>query len=72
MNDKSAATCVVKRLASGDERRWDEFVQSSEDGTFYHLSGWRSLIETNLRHSAYYLYCERDGEIEAVLPLVHV
>ncbi len=62
----------VKYLESGDERRWDEFVRSTNGGTFYHLSGWRSLIETHLRHPVYYLYCENNGEIEAVLPLVHV
>jgi FemAB-related protein (PEP-CTERM system-associated) len=62
----------VRRLKSGDEPRWDAFVNSSAQGTFYHLSGWRSLIENNLHHPAYYLYCETYGEIEAVLPLVHV
>jgi FemAB-related protein (PEP-CTERM system-associated) len=62
----------VRRLESVDEPRWDAFVSSSGQGTFYHLSGWRSLIEDNLHHPAYYLYCEKNGDIEAVLPLVQV
>ena len=66
------SACVVRRFESGDEARWDAFVDSSAQGTFYHLSGWRSLIENTLHHPCYYLYCERKGEIEAVLPLVHV
>ena len=66
------STCVVRRFELGDEARWDAFVNSSAQGTFYHLSGWRSLIENELHHPCYYLYCEHNGEIEAVLPLVHV
>ncbi|MDH3282419.1 MAG: hypothetical protein OEQ18_15005, partial [Gammaproteobacteria bacterium] len=63
---------TVRRLESGEEPQWDAFVRSSPQGTFYHLSGWRSLIENHLHHPAYYLYCENAGQIEAVLPLVHV
>jgi FemAB-related protein (PEP-CTERM system-associated) len=63
---------VVRRLELGEESRWDAFVRASPEGTFYHLSGWRSLIENSLHHPAYYLYCENQGQIEAVLPLVHV
>jgi FemAB-related protein (PEP-CTERM system-associated) len=63
---------VIKRLDVGDEARWDRFVRDSTSGTFYHLAGWKSLIENQLHHSAYYLYCECDGEIEALLPLIHV
>jgi len=67
-----AAQCLVKRFESGDEARWDAFVRATQGGSFYHLSGWRSIIERHLRHPAHYLYCERDGAITAVLPLVNV
>jgi FemAB-related protein (PEP-CTERM system-associated) len=64
--------CVVKMLASGDHARWDEFVRTTAGGTFYHLSGWKSLFEKQLQHSTYYLFCEKAGQIEAILPLVQV
>ena len=63
---------AVRRFASGDGPRWDAFVSASAGGSFYHLSGWRSIIENCLHHPTYYLYCESNGKIEAVLPLVHV
>jgi len=63
---------TVKRFSSGDGPRWDAFVSATAGGSFYHLSGWRSIIENRLHHPTYYLYCEGDGKIEAVLPLVHV
>ena len=69
---KTTRAYTISRLDAAGESRWDAFVRSSPHGTFYHLSGWRSLIENSLRHPAYYLYCEHAGEIEAVLPLVHV
>ena len=67
-----AAECSVKRFAADDGPRWDAFVRASADGSFYHLAGWHSIIENRLNHPTYYLYCERNGDIEAVLPLVHV
>jgi FemAB-related protein (PEP-CTERM system-associated) len=62
----------IKQLSETDHQRWDEFVRSAPDGTFYHLSGWKTLIEGELRHAAYYLYCEREGSLVGVLPLVRV
>lgn len=63
---------AVTELARGDEARWDDFVRASAIGTFYHLSGWRGIIENQLHHRTYYLACEADGVLQAVLPLVHV
>jgi len=63
---------VVKQLAVCDHARWDKFVRESTGGTFYHLFGWKSVIESQLHHPTYYLYCENNGDIEAVLPLAHV
>lgn len=69
---ESTAAYSVRHLASGDAARWDAFVRESSGGTFYHLAGWKSVIENQLHHPAYYLYCECEGEILAVLPLVHL
>ena len=63
---------VVTELARGDESRWDKFVHDSRDGSFYHLSGWRKVIENHLHHPTHYLTCEADGVLQAVLPLVHL
>ena len=62
----------VQVLSRSGERRWDDFVQQEPGGTVYHLSGWRRIFEDQLHHPSYYLYCERGGVIEGVLPLVHV
>jgi FemAB-related protein (PEP-CTERM system-associated) len=62
----------VKEFVRGDESRWDDFVRETPGGTFYHLSGWRSIAENHLNHRTHYIYCESGADIQAVLPLVHV
>lgn len=58
--------------SESDEIRWDTFVRQEPSGTFYHLSGWRRVIGDSLGHPVYYLFVERDGQIEGVLPLARV
>ena len=67
-----AGTVAVRSLEASDRARWDEFVTGHDDGTFYHLSGWQLVIGGFLGHPTYYLYAERDGHIDGVLPLARV
>ena len=50
---------------------WDAFVDAQPAGTFFHLSGWRRVLEGGLGHRGHYLMAEQDGAICGVLPLVH-
>lgn len=63
---------VVKELAAQDNARWDEFVAKCKEATFFHRAGWKTIIEKGLGHRAIYLYAERAGQIEGILPLGHV
>jgi FemAB-related protein (PEP-CTERM system-associated) len=64
---------AIKPLASGDEARWDAFVDSSEQGTFFHRAGWKRVIEEGLGHRTFYLYAENEsGNILGVLPLTFI
>ena len=63
---------TVRTLQPGDEERWDAFVEAAPDGTFFHLSGWRRVIESAFRHRTYYLLAERDHILTGVLPLTLV
>lgn len=51
---------------------WDSFVHARPDGTFFHLAGWRRVIERAFGHRTHYVLHERGGEITGILPLVHV
>lgn len=68
----SNASIHVKTLDSSDISRWDAFVEAAPQATFCHRAGWKTVIERAFGHQCHYLYAERDGRIEGVLPLAHV
>src|SRR3954453_12233997 len=65
----SAAPVAIRNLAPGDEGRWDAFVASCPEATFFHLAGWRRVIETAFQHRTFYLMAEGDGAAPGVPPL---
>lgn len=66
---------TVRRLAVTGidaQARWDRFVLACPSATFFHRAAWQGIIERVFRHPTHFLYAERDGVIEGVLPLAHV
>jgi FemAB-related protein (PEP-CTERM system-associated) len=70
--DGSQVAVSVRPFRVGDERRWDEFVCAQASGTFFHLAGWKRVIERAFGHRTYYLIAERGPAVAGVLPLTHV
>lgn len=65
----------IKQLDPSDKEgavRWDAFVLTCPDATFFHRAAWQQIIRQVFRHPTYFLYAERAGEIAGVLPLAHV
>lgn len=52
--------------------RWDAFVMACPQATFFHRAGWQRIVRNVFRHPAYFMYAERNGQIEGVLALAHV
>jgi FemAB-related protein (PEP-CTERM system-associated) len=65
----SSTAIEVRVLASADAARWDAFVEQCPEATFFHRAGWRDVLERALGHDTHFLYAERNGRIEGVLPL---
>lgn len=59
---------VVSRYA-GERAAWDAFVRRAADGTFFHLIGWKEVLEDVFGLRAHYLVARRGAEIAGVLPL---
>jgi FemAB-related protein (PEP-CTERM system-associated) len=51
---------------------WDNYVQQHVAGTFFHLSGWKTVIEQAYGHDTCYLLAKKDEQIVGVLPLGHI
>ena len=60
---------TIHQLSANNFSRWDEYVSKSEEATFFHRAGWKTVLESAFGHRSYFLYAERNGEIEGVLPL---
>ena len=67
--DNEIGICELK---AEDQARWDAFVETCPQATFFHRAGWQRVIEEAFGHRTWFLYAERDGEIEGVLPLAQI
>lgn len=72
MSSRDISRVRVCALDDSGCAQWDAFVRATPNATFFHLSAWRELIARVFRHRCHYLYAERDGRVQAVLPLVEV
>ena len=73
MYDSELASIRVLELDRGAADRWDAFVASCPEATFFHRAGWRRVIEESLGHRTHFLYAEdAAGSIVGVLPLVFI
>ncbi len=63
---------TFRLLDDASEAAWDAFVRAQPDGSFFHLAGWRRVIERAFGHKTHYVMAETDGSITGVLPLARV
>ena len=63
---------AVRTYQPSDAQAWDNFIQTSPQSTFCHLSGWGAVIERVWGHQPHHLLVEQAGKIKGVLPLFHV
>jgi len=62
----------VRDFVAADSGAWDAFVARCPEATFFHRSGWRTIMEDEFRHRTHYLVAERGNAICGVLPLAEV
>jgi len=70
-----SASIEIRQLAAEDATaaaRWDAFVAACPEASFFHRAGWQQIVAEVFRHRTYFLYAERAGHIEGVLPLAQV
>lgn len=62
----------IRTLDEASEPAWEDFTARCPEATFFHKAGWRRVIEKSFRQRPYYLYAVSGGEIQGILPLIHV
>jgi FemAB-related protein (PEP-CTERM system-associated) len=68
----SASELRVRRVDDGDGSRWDAFVATCPDATFFHRFAWKGILERVFRHRTFYLAAERADHVVGILPLAEV
>ncbi len=63
---------MIKTLDAADYQRWDDYVITKPEATFFHQAGWKEVIEKSFGHKTYYLYAEQEGKVIGIFPLVHI
>lgn len=63
---------AVRSLSESDFARWDQFVFSCPEATFFHRAGWKTIMEKAFGHRTHFLLAESNGQIQGVLPLAEV
>ncbi len=63
---------TIHEMHPEDSVRWDQFVMNHPDATFFHRSGWKTVIEKAFGHKTWFLYAEKNGELQGILPLAEV
>ena len=72
MIDSRDPSLRVWTLGAADTARWEAFVMSCSEATFFHRAGWKNVVENVFGHDTYYLLAESSSGIEGVLPLGRV
>ena len=54
-----------------DAAAWDAFVESHPAGSFFHLFGWKKVLENGVGFETPFLVARRGPRISGVLPLAH-
>lgn len=65
-------TVQIRELTEADYQKWDAYVLQAEHATFFHRAAWKTVLESAFGHAATFLYAERDGRIEGILPLAQI
>lgn len=67
-----APDICVASLDAQDCSAWDAFVNDCPQASFFHLSGWKKVIEEAFGHKTFFLYAKSRNRIIGVLPLAQI
>jgi FemAB-related protein (PEP-CTERM system-associated) len=71
-NSTASETPTVRLMSAEDTAKWDAFVATCPDATFFHRAGWQRVIERAFGHKTWFYYAEVNGQIQGVLPLAQI
>jgi FemAB-related protein (PEP-CTERM system-associated) len=67
--DLGTTPVLARPLEQRDYENWDRFVWQWPEATFFHLTGWKRVIERTFGYRSRYLIAMRAERVTGVLPL---
>jgi FemAB-related protein (PEP-CTERM system-associated) len=64
-----ATPVLVHPLQVNQDQDWDDFVWRRPEATFFHLTGWKRVVEKTFCYRARYLLAMRRERVTGILPL---
>jgi FemAB-related protein (PEP-CTERM system-associated) len=68
-NQQNPAEVRVSALEEDRVSEWDSFVLAHRNGSFFHQTAWKRVMERTYRYRPYYFYAEREGQITGIAPV---
>lgn len=62
----------VIKLGECNVNTWREFALHAPQSAFFHLPEWQSILEQTFGHKTYFLCARQGGQIQGILPLIHI
>jgi len=63
---------TIELLDESNADSWDAFVRASTQASFFHLSGWRRVLESAFGFQTHFLSHRHNGQVCGILPLALV
>jgi len=60
--NSSNPVITIRKYTKADKNNWDYYVIQHSQGTLYHLSGWKNVIEKTYGHNSLYLMAMQQPE----------
>ena len=60
--NSSNPVITIRKYTEADKNNWDYYVMQHPQGTLYHLSGWKNVIEKTYGHNSLYLMAMQQPE----------
>lgn len=63
---------TIKTAAPFDIETWDTYVLNHPQGTVFHLTAWKKVVETSFGHKSHYVMATQQNKICGILPVFEI
>ncbi len=63
---------TIKTVDETHAENWDAYVLGHPQGTVFHLTAWKNVIEHSFSHKSHYFMAERQSRVCGILPVFEI